>query len=332
MPVATTLSLIPLARALGGDVYAGGRRALAPAPGHGATDRSVSLVLIDGRVVVHSFGAADWREVLDDLRARGWIDGDNRLLGGGGVSARPPRPERSRAERERIALALWEAAVSVAPDGPAAAYGRSRGVDLCALRLSGLRAHGAVPTQVYADRGLRLAGLLAGVRDADGAITAVEVTYLDARGERSRLARPPRKVVGSIPAGAAVRLVPRAAEMLVAEGVFTTLSAMARFGLPGWALLSTSNLRRWSAPQGVRRVLIAGDRGPDGERSAGILCARLRNAGVLAEVVLPPVGAGDWNDLARREDEEGRRGAPGSQGWSLAAGRDLPHGHDPIRS
>ena len=160
----------------------------------------------------------------------------------------------------------------------------------------------------------------------------MEVTYLDGRGDRSRLARPPRKVVGSIPAGAAVRLVPRASEMLVAEGVFTTLSALSRFELPGWALLSVSNLRRWSAPEGVRRVLIAGDRGPDGERSAGILGARLRNAGVVAEVVLPPAGAGDWNDLAGEEEEEGRRGAPGSQGWSLATGQDRSHAHHFIRS
>ena len=68
------LSLKSLARGLGGETYAGGRRALVPAPGHGPADRSVSLVLIDGRVVVHSFGGADWRDVLDDLRAQGWIE------------------------------------------------------------------------------------------------------------------------------------------------------------------------------------------------------------------------------------------------------------------
>ena len=53
--------------------------------------------------------------------------------------------------------------------------------------------------------------------------------------------------------------------MLVGEGVFTTLSATERFGLPGWALLSTRNLRAWSPPEGVRSILIAADRGKDGE-------------------------------------------------------------------
>jgi len=300
-----SLSLRPLARGVGGEAYAGGRRALVPAPGHGAADRSVSLVLIDDRVVVHSFGAADWREVLDELRAQGWIDAENRLRGGGGVVSRPQQPERSRAERERIARALWEGGGPLESGSAAAAHGHRRGVALSGLGLSGLRAHGAVATRIYDDSGLRLPALLAAVRDRAGAVRAVEVTYLDARGALSRLARPSRKVVGSIPAGSAVRLVPRAAEMLVAEGVFTTLSAMTRFGLPGWALLSTSNLRRWSAPDGVRRVLIAGDRGPDGEGSAGVLCARLLADGVAASVILPPVGAGDWNDLLQAEKEEG---------------------------
>jgi hypothetical protein len=175
---------------------------------------------------------------------------------------------------------------------------------------------------IYRDRGPRLPALLAGVSAPDGEITAVEVTYLDARGQRSGLARPPRKVVGVIPGGSAVRFTPAGPEMLAAEGVFTTLAAMTWFGLPGWALLSTSNLRRWRAPPGVRRVLIAGDRGPDGERSAAVLRAALLATGVAAQVVLPAVGVGDWADVLQAEGgKEGRGGAPGSQGRSLTAGR-----------
>jgi hypothetical protein len=48
-------------------------------------------------------------------------------------------------------------------------------------------------------------------------------------------------------------------------------------------------------------VLVAGDRGPDGERSAQILRGALVAAGVSSEVLLPPAGVGDWNDLAQQE-------------------------------
>ena len=87
--------------------------------------------------------------------------------------------------------------------------------------------------------------------------------------------------------------------MLVAEGVFTALSATERFALPGWALLSTRNLKSWSAPDGVRSVLIAADRGKDGEASAEILAARLRRQGVAPTIALPPEPHGDWNEAAR---------------------------------
>lgn len=321
-------TLTALARAFGGDPYAGGRRALVPAPGHSSADRSVSLVLQDGRVFVHSFGAADWREVLDEFRARGWIDADNRLLAGGApVAARgAPAPERTRAERIAAARTVWAGAGPVLPGSPAAAYIAARAVAAEFVSPRALGAHPAVPLGVYRDRGPRLAALLAAVIAPHGEVTAVEVTYVDARGRPSRLARPPRKIVGVVSPGSAVRLAEPAAEMLVAEGVFTTLSATARFGLPGWALLSTGNLRRWTAPPGVARVLIAGDRGPDGERSAWKLRQALRAAGVAADIVFPPAGDGDWNDLAQREgEEEGRPGAPGPQGLSRAAEWETPH-------
>ena len=59
---------------LGGDLYDGGRRANIPAPGHSPADRSVSLLLMNDRVVVHTFGDGDWKAVLDDLRERRLID------------------------------------------------------------------------------------------------------------------------------------------------------------------------------------------------------------------------------------------------------------------
>lgn len=331
MSDARCASLAPLARALGGDTYAGGRCALIPAPGHSAADRSVSLRLVEGRVLAHSFGAADWRDVLEALRAGGWIDADNRLCAGGAVVGRPRGDvERSRVERVHAAQALWAQAGVIDPGSPAWAHGMARGV---ALRSEALRFHRATPLSVYRDRGPRLPALLAAVTDRADALSALEVTYLDGRGARSRLARPARKLVGAVPPGSAVRLAEPAAAMLVAEGVFTALSAMVLFGLPGWALLSTGNLRGWCAPPGVRQVLIAGDRGPDGERSAARLRRALVRSGLAAEVVLPAPGVGDWNDVLRaRSGEEGRIGAPGPEGWSLPAGWERSHAHHPTHS
>ena len=219
-------TLAALVRALGGDLYAGGRRALVPAPGHSAEDRSVSLLLEDGRVIAHAFGGADWKAVLDDLRAQGWIDAENRLLDGGAPVSRAAGPtlEATRAERIAAAARLWAEAGPIGAGAPAALHAALRGVDLELADADALRAHSAAPAWVYRGRGPRRPALLAAVRDPAGDLTAVEVTYLDRFGRRSTLAKPPRKVVGVLPAGSAVRLCAAAEAMCVGEGVFTTIA------------------------------------------------------------------------------------------------------------
>ncbi|MEW6020440.1 MAG: virulence-associated protein E, partial [Pseudomonadota bacterium] len=96
--------LAAIVRALGGDLYGAGGRANVPGPGHSASDRSVSLMLSQGRVIAHSFAGDDWRAVLDDLFERGLVDRDGHLMGGGVVSAASGPSAR---ERRAIAQGLW---------------------------------------------------------------------------------------------------------------------------------------------------------------------------------------------------------------------------------
>ncbi|UTP38170.1 toprim domain-containing protein [Phenylobacterium sp. LH3H17] len=283
--------------ALGGDLYDGGRRANIPAPGHSAHDRSVSLLLDGGRVVVHSFGAATWREVLDDLRGRGLID-DCGGLGGGPAPGRDAASARGCVDRREAVRRLWDGAVTIGPGSVAARHARRRGVARPLAPIAALRVHPAAPVRVYDPGPAVRPALLAAVRAPDDSLTALEITYLDAQGRRAADLALSRKTVGRIPPGSAVRLDPAGDHLLVAEGVFSALSAGARFGLPAWALLSTSNLRRWIAPAGVRRVLVAADRGRDGEASAARLAGALRRAGVAVEVATPPEPFGDWNEMA----------------------------------
>jgi hypothetical protein len=286
------MTLASIVRALGGELYAGGRRASVPGPGHSPADRSVSLLLDGDRVVVHAFAGEDWREVLDDLRGRGLVDRDGRLIGSPAAGASPH--ELAATERQARARALWEAAV---PVGGTLSERHCR--RRCVRRELGgqLRHHPAVPSAVYRDEGFRRPALLAAIRDSGGSLCGVEVTYLAPNAERARL-RIPRKTIGTAPAGSAVRLDPPARRLLVAEGVFSALSAAERFGLPAWALLSTRNLRSWAPPAGVEAVVIAADRGGDGARSAGRLAGRLAALAVTAEIRWPPAPHGDWNEAA----------------------------------
>ena len=308
-------TLAPIVRALGGDLYARGGRANVPGPGHSGADRSVSLLLAGGRVIVHSFAGDDWRDVLADLAERGLVDGDGRVaVGTGEPAAAPHRPQRLATARR-----LWAEA------RPTAGTLSERH-----LRLRGaapgpddLRHHPAVAAAVYADQGPCRPALLAAIRaPGQGEVVGVEFTYLAANGERARL-RLPRKTVGLCPPGSAVRLHDPSPRMLVGEGVFTCLSAARRFRLPAWALLSARNLRAWRAPAGVRFVLIAADRGRVGEAAAEALAARLRGQGVAVAIRRPPAPYGDWNEaaLAGGEGEGGRDRAGAADGWSGPSAR-----------
>ena len=289
------MTLHAIVAALGGDLYAGGSRASIPAPGHSAADRSVSLMLADDRVIVHGFGGADWRTARDDLRVRGFIDDAGRLNGGGRGRASLPRPDRRL--RIETASRLWTATTERPPHGPAGLYLRRRVVSAGAAA-SNLRLHPSAPLSVYRTGGRMRPALIARISDADDRLTAVELTYLETNGLPANGLRLARKTVGQVPPGAAVRLSPAAEYMLVGEGVVTTLSAMDRFGLPGWALMAANNLAVWCPPACVRRVLIAADRGEAGEAAAARLRRRLVHDGLEVEVSWPEPPFGDWNEVA----------------------------------
>ena len=310
------MSLRSIVRRLGGDLYDGGRRANIPAPGHSRRDRSVSLWDQDGRLLIHTFADGDWRQVRDFLRAEGLLGGSDRLRGDPAVSGTTPNGRRAT-ERQAVARQLWadgRAIVGTASER----HCRLRGLGGDLPGSAVLRHHGLAPLAVYRGTGATRPALLAAIRDRDGQLTAVEVAYLAPGGASAWDLRLPRKTVGRVPPGSAVRIDPPGPSMLVAEGVFTTLSARARFALPAWALLSTGNLRHWIPPTGVRSVLVAGDRGKDGEASARALVERLSARGLAARLVLPPLGLGDWNDL----DRGGARGAAAGAGKRREEGRE----------
>ena len=292
------MSLLQIVRALGGELYEGGRRANVPAPGHSPHDRSVSLLFENDRVVVHCFGDGDWKRVLDDLRDRGLIDGDHRPTSL--VAAAAPcvsAPPASRPLRIATAQRIWGLGQPLGRSA-AAHYLRRRGITRALPGPDAARYIAEAPTAAYAAQSRTRPALALGLVGPDGVLTAVELTYLTPAGQRASGLKLSRKTVGVVPPASAVRIDPPGPKLLVAEGFATTLSASEWFGLPAWALLSTSNLRGWTPPAGVEAVLIAGDRGPDGEASALRLAVRLEDLGVAAEAVFPCEPHGDWNEAA----------------------------------
>ena len=289
------MSLREIVRVLGGDLYDGGRRANVPAPNHSRADRSVSLLLQGDRVVVHSFGGGDWRDVLDDLRRRRLIDDDNDLQSGRGrLGASRTLTEL---ERRAAALALWDAGRPVS-GALSETYCRSRAIGRELPGPWALRHSSDTPVSAYRPGRHRRPAFLAGIQDAAGAYTGVEVTYLTQGGRRADDLRLPRKTVGLAPAGARCGWIPWPRTCWSAKAspppCRPPSASACRAGRCSRPATCGPGVRRRAAP-----VLIAADRGADGEASAARLRQRLLADGVAAAIELPPLPFGDWNDWAQ---------------------------------
>lgn len=310
----TRPSLRPIVAALGGDLYAGETRANIPSPGHSRADRSVSLLLSRGRVVVHCFGDGDWRAVVADLERRGFVDAQGRLrssigpIASGDEAARP-----AAAARAARARSLWEEARPLTGVCLASRHLRLRGLVRPEAALD-LACHPGAPLAVFRPTSRRAPALIAAIRDPAGGLTAVEITYLGPNARRLVGVGLSRKTVGAVPTGSAVRLCAVGVDHLVGEGVATVMSASARFGRPGWALLSARNLAAWIAPPGVRSVLIAADPGGAGETAAADLARGLTRQGVRSRIRLPPSGQGDWNDVEGQGQGQGQATGDAGEG------------------
>ena len=275
-----------IVRAFGGELYAGGRRALIPGPGHSRQDRSVSLYETDdGRVLVHCFSPRDdWRAVAAWLRTEGLTS-----------SVRPPTPhiEPDPRHREGVdrARALWGEARPVGGTY-ADRYLRGRAIHPRFRMSDALRYH---PGATSLDDRRRRPALVAAIADDAGAVQGVQVTLLSPAGGGKAAAATPRRVIGAM-RGGAVQLMPAGPVVVVAEGVETALSAAAVFGAPAWAALSASNLASFTPPAVVERLIIAADRDAPGLDAAETLAARLADR--LEVSIRPPDDVEDWNAAA----------------------------------
>ena len=232
-------------------------------------------------LIRHRTGAPTLRAALDHARA---------FLA---LPASPAAGDAGYYDATEAARRLWRLCRAV--DGThAEAYLRARGLARC--RFPALRFH---PELRYREGSAvrRLPGLVAAVTGDDGALQGVHRTWLDPRRPAKAEVASPRKALGRIH-GLAVRFGAHAdsvAPLLVGEGIETVLSLVTAVpDITAAAALSAGSLGSFSIPPGYRRLVIARDNDPEGERAAERLARRCARAGVAATVIVPD--GGDFND------------------------------------
>ena len=300
---APSINLYEVRERLGGQVYEGGLKWIGPGPNHSRQDRSLSVRLDGGRPLVHSFVGDRFADCAKHLGLeRGEVRQENALEAmqrrAAAAKAKALQVEADRA----FCREVWKGTQPI-EGTPAEAYLWSRGL---ILETPDIRFHPAAPRHKPRETDIRapLPAMVAKVRDATGKPKGLHVTYLTpdgrkALGDRSRL------MFATI-AQCSVQLAPMTADgvLAAAEGIETAGAFTVLHGLPCWATLSTSLMRTFALPPGVKRLVIAADR--DDKTGAGIEAAQAlaERARRLCDVEIHPAPEGkDWADVLKEKGQ-----------------------------
>jgi phage/plasmid primase-like uncharacterized protein len=154
--------------------------------------------------------------------------------------------------------------------------------------------------------GARLPAMLAPIVDVDGEQIGVHLTYLRRDGGgKAELAKEYQRECRGAVRGGSIRLIPFApdVELVLAEGLETSLAASELFGLPCWSAVYAGGLCSLVLPPEVRRIVIAADNDASGVGQRNALAAydRWTAEGRSVRIVAPPVVGDDFNDVLLKE-------------------------------
>ncbi len=270
-----------------------GWRTSCPSPNHAHGNRRNPALSLsegaDGRALVCCHAGCSVDDVLGALGLEPvalFPDGGDK------TSREPKKPARGEqgAERNREHAARLLREAKPIAGTPVAGYLLTRGLSV--PKTDALRFH---PRLEYWQGGDVLGmypGMVALVVDAWGAGLGVHRTFLE--GPRKARVQQPKKALGNI-GGGAVRLFEAGDVVALAEGIETALAVHELSGLPTWATISSSGMKRLELPETIREVVIAADPDEAGRNAARTLAERLTGEGRAVRIVEPPAG-GDFLD------------------------------------
>jgi DNA primase len=246
------------------------------------------------------FGCGLEGDVLDFVRRAyrvGLLDAIAMLDGGALAELeRVPVQAVPKADWSKAAASIWREASQI-EGTPAEAYLRGRGLTLPlppSLRFARLKP--PKDSGVMAANGPDpMPALVALVTGPDDRVAGVQRTFLTADGRKAATADAKVKFsLGSV-AGGAIRLGPRAASILVTEGLEDGLTLAQALGRTVWVGAGTAMLHRMLLPDDVRAVVIGADGDAPGEAAAHRAAGVFTTAGKRVRIMRPSPGYKDFN-------------------------------------
>jgi hypothetical protein len=107
--------------------------------------------------------------------------------------------------------------------------------------------------------------------------------------------------------GGAVKLWPAHSQLVIGEGIETTLAAATRIShkgaplRPAWSAVSSGALKTLPVVAGIESLVILVDHDPSGQAAAALCAERWSRAGRIVTKIKPKRPGEDFNDVIMRE-------------------------------
>lgn len=210
----------------------------------------------------------------------------------GNVTADAIRKPMDEVKRVELLNALWVQSKPLVRGDLVCRYLAARGIVLTE-RIASLRFH----PRCRAPNGTEHPAMLAMVSNPDGTPVTLHRTFLG-NGCKADMAEPRALMPGAVPDGAAIQLSAPFEIMGIAEGIETALAASIKFGIPVWAAINSTMMKKWEPPVIAKEIVVFGDNDPKfgGAAAAYTLAHRLAVKGRAVSVQIPQTRGHDWAD------------------------------------
>ncbi|MEH3039815.1 MAG: CHC2 zinc finger domain-containing protein [Sphingomonas paucimobilis] len=272
------------------------------------TEKTPSFTIYAGDRRFMCFGCNTQGDVLDFMKQSyrvGLIEAA-RMLDSGvlGTIATPASTERPRKDWSRLVARIWGAAQPITGT-PAARYLRNRGIYMdppnC-LRFARLAPPMIEGNGLLAANGPDpLPALVAAVTGPDGALVAIQRTYLTEDGRKAAAIateqdrKPKVKYsLGNVRTGA-IRLGHESGSIIACEGLEDGLTLMQALGRSVWVAAGTSMLPHMAFPDVVRAVVIGADGDAPGRVAAEKAATAYAARELAVRIMYPAAGHKDFN-------------------------------------
>ena len=246
----------------------------------------------EGTYICGQHGAGDGIDLVQKALGLSFQDALARISEAVGMSIQDNTGKDQEYDKKEALNRLWKSSKKLEGSDHVSKYLRTRGLVFTpdCVRFC--------PECYESETKTKLPAMVAMFLGPDGKALTIHRTYLNGTG-KAVIKSPKKLMPGTAPlVGGAIRLFKPVDKTIgVAEGIETAIAATQIYSIPCWAVVSSTLMKGFVPPDGVKRVVVFGDNDSNfvGQEAAYCLAKRLFSLDLVVDVQFPETG-NDFND------------------------------------